>query len=81
MLSDSDNFLQVKNLTDFRLIWIWVQLSFWKAQVHHSLQSVVSHTTVNKYTLDSYLLMSAQTKHQMRPEFLVGFSIYCIWTK
>ena len=81
MSSDSDNFLQVQNLTDFRLIWTWVQLSFWKAQVHHSLQSVVSHTKVNKYTLDSYLLMSAQTKHLMRPELLVGFGVHCIRTK
>ena len=39
----------------FRLAWILIQLSFWKAQVHHSSQSAISHTQVNKYTLNSCL--------------------------
>jgi len=63
---------------DFTLIRILIRLLFWKAQVHRSLQSAISHTKVNKYTLNSYLHMSVQTKHQIGPELLVRlvFSVY-----
>jgi len=50
ILSDFVNFLQIRNPMDFRLIRI--QLSFWKAHVHHSSQSAVSHIKVNKCTLN-----------------------------
>jgi len=46
-------FNKSKTLWIFRLIP--VRILFWKAQVHHSLQSAISHTKVNKYTLNSYL--------------------------
>jgi len=44
---------------------IWIQFSFSKAHVHHSSQSGVSRTKVNKYALNSCLPMSVETKHQM----------------
>jgi len=44
---------------------------FWKVQVHHSSQSNVRNTKVNRYTLNSYLLMSAQTKRRIGLELLV----------
>jgi len=59
----------------FGLIWIRIQLSFGKAQVHNSSQPTVSHTKVNKYTLNNYLLTSMQTKHQIKPELLVRFGV------
>jgi len=65
----------------FRLTRFWIQLSFCKAQVDHSSQSAVSHTKVNKYTLNSYLLMSVQMKHRIGLELLVQFIVYCIRTK
>jgi len=69
MVSDSDIICKLEIQQIFRLTRI--QLSFWKAQVHHSMQSAISHTNtkVNKYTLNSYLLMSVQTKHQIGPNF------------
>jgi len=51
------------------------QLSFWKAQVYHSSQSAISHTKVNKYTLNSYLLTSVQNKHRIGLELLVRFGV------
>jgi len=51
----------------FRVIWIQIQLLFWKAQVHHSSQSAISHTKVNKCTLNGYLLMSVKTTHLIGP--------------
>jgi len=72
MLSYFNNFAQMRNPTDFRLIRI--RLSFWKAQIHHSSQSTINHTKVN-------IAMSVQTKHRIGPELLVRFSVQCIETK
>jgi len=58
MLSDSVSFCKHNFWRMFRLIPIWIQLSFWIAHVHHSSQSTISHRKVNKYTLNSYLLVS-----------------------
>jgi len=59
----------------FRLIQIQIQLSFWKARVHRWSQSAVtiSHRKVNKYTLNSYLLMSVQTEHRIGLGLLVRY--------
>jgi len=61
----------------FRLIWIqiWIHLTFWKARVLHSLQSAISRTRLNKHTLNSYLLMSIQTKYPVGVELLVQFGV------
>jgi len=51
MLSDSDSFLQIQNPMDLqtRLSEIRIQLSFWKAHIHHSSQLAIVHAKVNKY--------------------------------
>jgi len=53
-------FVQIQNMMDFQthLRQIPIQLSFWKAFFHRSLQSTISDTKVNNYALNSYLLMS-----------------------
>jgi len=68
----------MQNPTIFRLIRTLIQISFWKAHVHHSSQSAISHTKVNKYTINSYLLTSIQTKHPFRLELLVQSGVQCI---
>jgi len=51
----------------FRLIRIWIQLSFWNAQVQHSSQSAIIHTNANQYTRNCYLLIltSIHIKHRL----------------
>jgi len=57
-------FLQIQNPMNLQISrLIRIQLSFWKAHVHHLSQSGVSHTKANRCTLNSYLLTSVQTKH------------------
>jgi len=51
--------------SEIQQIFSLIQLLFCKAQVHYSSQSAVSHTKVNKYTLNSYLLTSIQTKQRI----------------
>jgi len=50
MLSDSVNILLIEIRWIFRLIRIQIQLSFWKAMFHRSLQSATSHKKVEIYT-------------------------------
>jgi len=61
MLSDSDNFLPIRNLTDFQTHLDSDFFLFWKTQVHHSSQSAVSYTKVNKYARNSCLLLHKNT--------------------
>ena len=75
MLSDSVNILLIEIRSIFRLIRIRIQLSFWKAMFHRSLQSAATHKKVKRYTLNTYLLTSVQITHRIGRELLVQFGV------
>jgi len=60
----------------FRLIQIRIQLSFWKTQVHHSSQSAVSHTKVNKYTLNTIYLRPYRLNNESHRNFWCDRLVY-----
>jgi len=71
MLLDSDNFLQIRNPTDFQTQSS--QSSFSKARVHHSSHSAISHTKVNKYERNITYVHTDRTPNRTRT--LVRFGV------
>ena len=52
-MTESDTFFADPKSDGFRLMRMhWIQLSLWKAHIHHSLQFAVSHAEVNNWTFN-----------------------------